>query len=53
MVNAYNIDQECIDWIANQAKKQDISASKLLNRIIKEQMNVKTRRNRITPARRS
>lgn len=38
---AYNLDIQCIEWAANQAKKLDTSASKIVNQLIKEAMNGK------------
>ena len=37
--NTYNLEDSCIKWLADQAIKLDTSASKILNRIIKKEMN--------------
>lgn len=40
----YNLSQICIDWLADEAKRLDTSASRLLNIFIKGKMNVKKQR---------
>ena len=39
--NTYNIGEDCIQWLAQEAKRLDTSASKLLHKLIKDKMNKK------------